>query len=303
MGGTNVRGVLVDPNGEVVGSDERRRPADPDGMVEVIVALVERLEAGAGDRAGAVGVGCAGTVDRHGVVHASPNIPTLIEFPLAAELTSRLRRPVRVDNDANAATWAEMQTGAGRGLTDVAFVALGTGIGMGLVLGGELQRGAHGFAGEAGHMVVDAAGPECVCGRRGCWETYASGRALGRLTRRAARDGRVPAIVALAGGIDSIESEHVSSLVAQGHPEALAMLEELGWWAGLGLTNLVNVLDVSAAIIGGGLSAIGEPLLVAIRRGFVAQQHDVDHRPPVLIELAAHGPDAGARGAAMLARA
>ena len=163
-----------------------------------------------------------------------------------------------------------------------------------------VQRG---FAGEAGHMVIDADGPECVCGRHGCWETYASGRALGRLTRRAARDGRVPAIVASAGGIDSIESEDVSSLVARGHPEALAMLEELGWWAGLGLTNLVDVLDVSAIILGGGLSAIGEPLLLAIRRGFVAQQHDLDHRPPVLIELAAHGPDAGARGAAMLARA
>ena len=302
MGGTNIRGVLVDPSGRVAGSDACRRPADPAGMVEAIVALVARLETTVGSAVGAVGVGCAGTVDRHGVVRSSPNIPTLIEFPLSAELASRLRRRTVVENDANTATWAEMQTGAGRGLTDVAFVALGTGIGMGLVLGGELQKGANGFAGEAGHMVVDAAGPECVCGRRGCWETYASGRALGRLTRQAAREGRVPAIVESVGDIDSIQSEHVSQLVAEGHAEALAVLDELGWWAGLGLTNLVNVLDVSAAIIGGGLSQIGEPLLSAIRRGFVDHQHDIDHRPVFTIELATHGPGAGALGAALLAR-
>jgi glucokinase len=302
MGGTNIRGVLVDPSGQVAGSDACRRPADPVEMVDAIVGLVERLETSVGSVVAAVGVGCAGTVDHQGVVHTSPNIPTLIEFPLAAELASRLRRRAVVENDATTATWAEMQTGAGRGLTDVAFVALGTGIGMGLVLGGELQRGANGFAGEAGHMVVDAAGPECVCGRHGCWEIYASGRALGRLTRQAAREGRVPAIVESVGDIDSIESEHVSGLVAEGHPEALAVLDELGWWAGLGLTNLVNVLDVSAAIIGGGLSEMGEPLLSAIRRGFVGHQHDIGHRPAVSIELAIHGPGAGALGAAFLAR-
>jgi glucokinase len=302
IGGTNVRGLLVGCGGDVVATAAHRRPPDPEDMVDAVVSLVRRLEEGAGAPVDAVGVGCAGTVDREGVVRASPNIATLIEYPLAAELEQRLQRSVLVENDATAATWAEVQTGAGGGFDDVAFVALGTGIGMGLVLGGELQRGANGFAGEAGHMVIDIAGPECVCGRHGCWEMYASGRALGRLTRMAARDGRVPAIIEAAGDIDSIEGEHVSRLVSEGQPEALMMLDELGWWVGLGLTNLVNILDVSAAVIGGGLSEIGSPLIDAIRRGYRRQQHDIGHRPELAIERAHHGSRAGAIGAALLAQ-
>ncbi|MDH3752798.1 MAG: ROK family protein [Acidimicrobiia bacterium] len=302
IGGTNVRGVLVDRAGHLVGADRLPRPHEPDGIVDSVVTLVARMGTDAGADAHAVGVGCAGTVDRRGVVRASPNIPTLIEFPLADTLSKRLAMPVIVDNDATTATWAEVKTGAARGIRDVVFVALGTGIGVGIVLDGELRRGAQGFAGEAGHMVISPEGPECVCGRRGCWEVFASGRALGRLTQDAAREHRVPAIVEIAGGvIDDIRGEHVSELVAEGHPEALMMLDELGWWVGLGLTNLVNVLDVSTAVIGGGLSEIGRPLIAAIRVGYNSLMHDSDHRPPLNIVGALHGGRAGAIGAALLA--
>lgn len=302
IGGSNVRGVLVDRAGHVIGADRMARPPHPEGIVDSVVTLVEKMAAAAGDDVHAVGVGCAGTVDRRGVVRASPNIPTLIEFPLADTLSSRLGLPVIADNDATTATWAEVQTGAARGISDVVFVALGTGIGAGIVLDGELRRGAQGFAGEAGHMVIHPEGPECVCGRLGCWEVFASGRALGRLTREAAAEGRVPAIVEFAGGdIDAIRGEHVSALVAEGDPEALMMLDELGWWVGLGLTNLVNILDVAAAVIGGGLSEIGKPLLTAIRYGYNGLMHDSDHRPELNIVGALHGGRAGAIGAALLA--
>lgn len=302
IGGTNVRGLMIDAAGRVAGSGQHVRPSDPDGIVDSVATLVDQLQQAVDTPVEAVGVGCAGTVDRDGVVHASPNIPSLVEYPLGEALSSRLGCRVVVDNDATTATWAEVHSGAAQGFADVAFVALGTGIGMGLVLGHELQRGSNGFAGEAGHMVVQAAGPECVCGRNGCWEMFASGRALGRLAREAAVEGRVPAIVDLAGGVDSIEGEHVSQLVAEGNPQALSVLDELGWWVGLGITNLVNVLDVSAVVIGGGLSEIGEPLVTAIRRGYNTLQHDIEHRPDLEIIRAVHGAVAGALGAALLAQ-
>lgn len=301
IGGTNVRGLLVDAAGDVVANEHRLRPATPDGIVDGVAEMVATMEAGVGEHATAVGVGCAGTVDRRGVVRASPNIPTLVEFALADELRARLTRPVVVDNDATAATWAEFVTGAARDVDDAVFVALGTGIGAGLVLDGELRRGANGFAGEAGHMIVDPAGPECVCGRRGCWEMFGSAQALGRLARRAAQQGRAPELASEAGGVEAITSEHVANLVAESHPEALAVLDELGWWVGLGITNLVDIVDVSMVVVGGGLIEMGSVLIDSIRRGFRALQHDLDHRPEVHIVAGAHGSRAGAVGAALLA--
>src|SRR5439155_4267659 len=130
----------------------------------------------------------------------APNLPGVAELPLRARLSLRLGLPVQVDNDATCAAWAEREAGAGRGADDMVLVTLGTGIGGGLVRGGALDRGAHGFAGEIGHMVVDPHGPPCPCGRTGCWERFASGSGLGRLARDAAHGGRAARMVALAGG-------------------------------------------------------------------------------------------------------
>ncbi len=304
IGGTHVRGVLLDRGGNLIATDRLPKAADPEALVEAVVELVERLADAAGDDVRAVGVGCAGTVDRRGVVRQSPNILYLVEYPLGAELGRRLKLPTIVDNDATTATWAEVTTGAARGLANVVFVALGTGIGAGIVLDGELRRGAQGFAGEAGHMIVDPDGPACPCGRNGCWEMYASGAALGRLARAAALEGRAPTVVEAAGGNpDDVRGEHLTPLIAGHDPVALDLLEELGWWVGLGLNNLVNVLDVSAAVIGGGLSETGAPLIDAITRGYARHQVDRAHRPPLNVVAALHGGRAGAIGAALLAGA
>ena len=134
-----------------------------------------------------LGVGAAGLVTRDGVLRAGPNLPGITELPLRDELADRLGRDVMVDNDATCASYAEWQLGAGRGAHDLALVTLGTGIGAGFVVGGELQRGAHGFAGEPGHMVVDPNGRLCVCGQRGCWERYASGSGLADVARERGR--------------------------------------------------------------------------------------------------------------------
>ena len=144
-----------------------------------------------------------------------------------------------VDNDATCATVAEWAFGAATGVTDAVMVTLGTGIGGGIIAGGHVVRGASGFGGEIGHMVVDPTGPVCPCGKRGCWERFASGSGLGRLAREAAHAGRLDEVVSLAGGdAESVRGEHVTTAAKAGDAGALAVLGELGWWLALGLSNL-----------------------------------------------------------------
>ena len=151
------------------------------------------------------------------------------------------------------------------------MVTLGTGIGGGLLQGGTLLTGAHGFAGELGHMVVDPSGPPCPCGRRGCWERFASGGGLGRLAREAAQAGQLPEVVALAGGDpEAVRGEHVTAAARAGDPGALAVIGQLGWWVALGLANLVAVVDPSMVVLGGGLAG---------RRGDPARTDPAGLRP------------------------
>lgn len=302
IGGTNIRAVVVNEAGEAVGSSRRRRDEAPEAMVNSVAEMVEELMLAGGSPLKATGVGVAGIVDRKGVVRTSPNIPTLKHFPIRTHLQDRLNMPVVADNDATTATWAEALTGAGRGFDDVIFVALGTGIGGGLVVDGEIRRGATGFAGEIGHMIVDPSGPRCVCGRTGCWERFASGSALGQQARTWALRGDAPTLVAEAGGdATAVQGEHLSALVAKSDPVALQILDEFGKHVAVGLNNLVNVVDPSVAIIGGGLADIGDALLASIRRGY--EHIMVDHaiRAPLPIVGAVHGGLAGALGAALLA--
>lgn len=303
IGGTNVRGVPLRADGSIGDTVKMARPEDPQDLVETIAALTAQLGEADGAEVAGVGVGCAGIVDKAGVVRTSPNIPSLVQFPLKDQLDERLGRETVVENDATTATWAEARLGAARGLVDVAFVALGTGIGTGFVLGGHLHRGATGFAGESGHMTVMHDGLACVCGRRGCWERYASGTAFGRLAREAAADGRADSLLELAGGSpDDVTSEHAATLIAEGNTEALAILSELGYWAAVGIANLVNVLDPAAVVIGGGLADMGEPLLESICAAYPKVMVDHELREALPIVRSDFGGRSGAIGAAVLAQ-
>ncbi len=242
-----------------------------------------------------------GLVDREGVLHFAPNLPGVIGLPVRAELERRLGVPVRVDNDATCAAWAERAMGAATGLDDVVLVTLGTGIGGGIVVGGRLTRGANGFAGEIGHMIVDRDGPDCPCGQRGCWERFASGSALARLAREAARAGRAEAVLANAGGDpEAILGEHVTAAAVAGDAEACALVAEMAWWVGLGLSNLANVLDPEAFVIGGGLVTMGDLLLDPVRTAFASLLQGRAWRPAIPVVPAALGPRAGAIGAGCL---
>ncbi len=278
------------------------RVATPDGATALLDAIAALALEVAGERPlAAVGAGMPGLVDRDGVLHFAPNLQGITGLAVRSELEHRLGVPVRVDNDATCAAWAERALGAATGLDDVILITLGTGIGGGIVTGGHLTRGANGFAGEVGHMVVDPDGPECPCGRRGCWERFASGSALARLGREAALGRRAAAVLDLAGGDpEAILGEHVTEAAAAGDAEACALVAELGRWVGLGLANLANILDPEAFVVGGGLVEMGDLLLDPVRVAFASLLEGRAWRPAIPVVAAALGSRAGAIGAGCL---
>lgn len=296
LGGTKCLGVVIDPHGEVVDEARRPTPHGAEAILDTIVAVVGDL--GPSDT---VGVGVAGLVTRDGVLNAAPNLVGIAELPVAARLTERLGRAVTVENDVTCATVAEWRSGAAVGSDDMVLVALGTGIGGGVVAGGRLQVGRHGFAGEFGHMVVDPDGPPCVCGRRGCWERYASGAGLARLAREFALGGRAARVVEMAGGDpEAVRGEHVHRAAVEGDPDAIAVVDEFGRWVAIGLVNLTNALDPATIVLGGGLIDGADLFLHPVRRWFDELLYAPDLRPHPEVLVARLGSRAGAIGAAML---
>lgn len=303
VGGTKVLGVAVDTDEPATVKAERRAPTPEGGagLVDAIFELVTGLAAAVGEPA-ALGVGVPGLVDRHGVLHMGPHLRDLTDIALASLLTAATGLPTVVDNDANCHALAERAGGAAVGAEEALVVTLGTGIGAGIITGGRLLRGANGFAGEPGHMIVDANGPPCPCGKRGCWERFASGTGLGRLARDAAHAGRLEAAVGLAGGDpDAVRGEHVTTAARAGDADSMAVLGELAHWVALGLANLANILDPAVIVIGGGLVRAADLLLPEVRIRFGELVMAGDQRPEVPILAAALGERSGAIGAAVLA--
>ena len=299
VGGTKVLGVAIDPRdpGTIVAEHRVPTPDGGAGLVDILVGLAGAL--GASPRA--VGVGIPGLVDRSGTLHMGPHLRQLRDVPLAQLLTDRLGVPATVDNDANCHAVGEQAAGAAAGAEESLVVSFGTGIGAGIVTGGRILRGAHGFAGEPGHMVVDPNGPPCPCGKRGCWERLASGTGLARLARDAAVAGRLDAVVARAGGDpEAVRGEHVTASARAGDDEARAVLDALARWIALGLANLANVLDPEVIVIGGGLVDAADLLLPEVRTQFATFVLGGEKRPVVPIVPAVLGEHAGAIGAALL---
>ncbi len=299
VGGTKAQAVVIDRAGEVVESAQRPTPRGDrslDALIDVLIELADEV-----GHEGSVGVGVPGLVTRAGVLRAAPNLDGVADFAIAELLSNRFNSDVHVDNDATCATVAEWLLGAGHRTDDMMLVTLGTGIGGGVVANGVLQRGANGFAGEFGHMVVDPTGPLCPCGRRGCWERYASGSGLAMLAREAATGHRLADVVRHAGGDpQAVRGEHVQAAAREGDPEALAVIDDFARWVALGLANLTNVLDPEMFVLGGGLATSPDLYLDPIRRWFGELLYQPHLRPMPAIEFARWGPLAGAVGAALL---
>jgi glucokinase len=302
LGGTNVRVALVDPDGTIVEQRRAPTPQTLDGIVDHITGAV-RCFAVLRPDACALGVGAAGMVDRDGVIHYSPNVPAFIEAPVRDRLVESVGLPTIVDNDANVAAVAELTHGAARGKRDVLVVTLGTGVGGGIVTGGQVLRGANGFAAEIGHFQVDPDGPLCACGQRGHWEALASGTALGHLGRTRAAAGEAPSVLARAGGdADAVEGVHVGEAAQAGAADAIAIIADYARQVALGLVGLVNILDPELVVVSGGLIDLGDELLTPLREAFVGRIEGAAYRPVVPIVRAELGGHAGVIGAAVLAR-
>jgi glucokinase len=288
MGGTKCAGVLVDDAGSVIASNRVATPTGTDNVIEAFVTSARELIAQSPKPVGAVGCGIPGLVTTDGVLRFAPHLPGVVELPLQALLVEALQLPVTVANDNTCAAWGEYSID--RTAHTFLYVGFGTGIGGGVVVDDKLLYGSKGFSGEIGHMVVEASGPECVCGRRGCWEIYASGSGLARLAR--------------AAGLD-LDGPGVRSLLRQGSTAAAAVVETFSRWVAIGLTNLIFTLDPDMIVLGGGAIGLPEeaPELIEPIQRYLALEFagSSDHRPMPSIRSARLGPQAGAIGAAKLA--
>jgi glucokinase len=309
IGGTKVAGGVVDVDGNITHRarrdtpDRSKSPSVVEGTIVEVVA--ELMQITGPETVAAVGIGAAGFVaaDRATVLFA-PHLSWRHE-PLQEALQKRVVVPIFVDNDANAAAWAEWKFGAAQGETHVMMITLGTGIGGGILINGQVQRGRFGLAGEFGHMQVVPGGHRCECGNRGCWEQYASGNALVR-EARSLFSANSPIASDLLDRVEGVAGNLTGPLITQaareGDPTARELLAEVGNWLGVGIANLAAAFDPGTFVIGGGVSAAGDLLLTAARETFKRRLAGRGYRPEARIVAAQLGNDAGLIGAADLAR-
>jgi glucokinase len=309
IGATKQSLVLARPDGTFVHRDRRASPPAADratlfaGIAQMLAGALAQAAA-QGLRVAAVGVGFGGPVDAHtGTVQTSHHVPGWSGFPLQPALAAHSGLPVVVDNDARAGALGEFRFGAGRGHRNMVYVNIGTGVGGGLVLDGRLYRGPTTTAGEIGHLRILPDGPPCPCGGQGCLEALAAGPAIARRARTAvAADPTAGAALRQAAGGDpaAVSSRHVFAVAAQGDTLAQRLVAETASYLALATTSLVNLLNPTAVVFGGGVAEVGEALLMPIRDRVLRWALPAPARV-VSILPAALGYDAGVAGAAALA--
>lgn len=305
IGGTKVAAGLVDSSGEI--THKIRVPMTPAGTAEAgfaaVVGAVEAIFAGAPEARGAltgIGLCSPGPLDpKTGVVLNPPNVPCWRGFPLAAETQRVFGVPAKVDNDANAAGLAEFLWGSGRGYSNLFYATLGTGIGAGIVLDGKILHGRTGGAAEGGHVTIDYRGPRCACGKFGCIEALAAGPAIALRARGRASGGRAARILALAGGVDEIRTEHVGQAFLEGDEPAREVLQETAFFLTVWLGNVVDLLEPECIVVGGGMSRLMSPFFAEISK--TLPKWSINQRSnEIPIVVARYGADAGIAGAAAL---
>lgn len=307
LGGTKISAAVADERGQVLGRGraETRASEGPEGALGRMIAAVAEAAAAAGvdpRQATAIGVGSPGPLDlARGLILGSPNLGWH-DFPLRDRLAAHFGLPVALDNDCKAGGLGELRFGAGQGARHLIYVGVGTGIGGAVILDGRLWYGATGNAAELGHTVVDLDGPPCGCGARGCVEAIASGSALARLGRAAARAGRAPGLLALAGGDpDRIDGGTVAAAARAGDPEARAIWDRAIRALGAALATFVNAFSPEVVVLGGGVAEKNGPAYVAAVAEAAGHLALRANWAPVRVVPAALGGDSALLGAVALA--
>ena len=299
IGGTKIAGAVVDEHGIVVAEHVEPTPAESSGeaVTEVLLSMIDRFRAH--HAVVTIGVGAAGIVEwPAGVMLWAPN-NAYRDWPVREQLEKVTTLPVIVDNDANVAALAEARLG--EPYPNMVLITVGTGIGGGLVLDGQIYRGPTGLGAELGHIILNPDGPRCGCGNHGCFEAYASGTALTRMARDAAADDPHGLIARLGAEDGEVTGHTVVKAVQQGDETAKAVFARLGRWLGVGIASLANIFEVDAVVVGGGLVETGELLLAPARAAAREYAYAPTARGIAPILPATFGADAGKIGAALLA--
>lgn len=304
LGGTNVRIGIVTPMGKILKKEEYA--LDPSqGGLKIVEGLVSNLKnllqkrIGKNDQLLGIGIGIAGTIDmKRGRMINSPNIPDLNGFGIREFIKKRMSSPIAIENDANAFALGEGWVGAAKGSKDYCGITLGTGVGGGIVINGEILHGSGGMASEVGHMVIDPEGPLCSCGGKGCLEVYASATGIRRMALEAIEKGKGGEIVKRAGGRkEEITSEKVFEAAQSGDKAAQKIFNEMGRFLGLGLVNLIHLFDPEKIVIGGKASRAWISFIKTTME-VVTERAMEGSREKVKIVQAKCGDDAGILGAA-----
>lgn len=302
FGGTHLRAALVTAEGSVLGRRDVRTPTSevpPEKTIAGVIGLLATVAQGSPDRPVAACIATAGIVDSMaGKVIVAANIPGFRNLQLADPVSAKLGMPVYVENDASAAALGEARFGAGRGASSLLHVSLGTGIGGGIVLDGQLYRGAKGLAGEIGHMIIDPAGPRCVCGSRGCLEAMASGSALAERARKLIESGRAPMLQEIVGYREPSATD-LFTAAGRGDKLCEAEIRHAGHVLGLGLGSLINVLNPEVITLSGGMLSMGEMLLDPMRKAM----YSLAYGPAAgtIVRVSELGDSGGLLGAAAVA--
>jgi len=306
LGATNIVSLLVSLNGEVIARDTRKTMGGKGKKITFSqIVNSARSVIGEGERSGissksilGLGIGGPGPLNSDGgVIHIAPNIPGWINAYLVKELEDELKLNVFLENDANAAALGEWWLGAGRDVDNLVLLTLGTGVGGGIIIGGEVLHGARNTAGEIGHLVIREGGLLCGCGNRGCLEAYVSARAVVKRTLAAIYGGEETLLTDLVKNkLEDITCKLVYDTVKKGDSLCKQLVEETGRYLGIGITNIVNIINPEMVILGGGMANAGDLIFEPVRKyarehSFTAAMEGVEIVPAAL------GVNAGAIGA------
>ena len=308
LGGTKIITAIVSPQGEVMAKEHYPTLAGegPQPVIDRILSAIDHLLRASNidpSQLAGISIAAAGAIDpSRGLVTLSPNLPGWCDIPLRDMVRDKYRLDTFLLNDASAAALGEHRFGAGRGIDNLIYITVSTGIGGGIIINGRLYSGPCGSAGEVGHMTIDTNGTRCSCGNIGCWETLASGTAMAREAIRRINRGEKSSLTEMVEGrIESITAEKVSTAAQGGDPLALEVISRAANYLGVGMVNLVNIFNPEMIIVGGGMAQMGDLLLQTARQMVKQRAFQLSARA-VRIVPARLGDSAGVLGAALFAR-
>ncbi len=301
IGGTKISIGIADMNSSMLSRYERSTPQDPNEGVEWILAKIadwHKKQDNRFQRIYGIGIGCAGPLDKEaGMVLHSPNLPKWIDYPISEALREEYDVPVFLENDANLAALGEHRLGAGRGMENIVYITVSTGIGGGIIANGKLVTGVGGSAGEIGHMTIKEDGPDCNCGSKGCLETLASGTAIVRMAAEWIKNSDKPSMMRKLVGIQGmLTAELVAKAASNGDEAAEEIIHKAMGYLGIGVANVVTTLSPEAVVIGGGVAKIGETLFKKVNE-VVRERVRLVPVEKVKIIPASLAPDSGLYGA------